>query len=210
VAVDALTQIILDAAEQIGAALTLTQAEQLREYAELVAKWQRIVNLTSADTPTSFAREHIVDCLSVLPFVNGPRVIDVGTGAGLPGLVLAIALPDLALNLIEPHGKRARFLTQVKINLRLSNVEIICDRVEKHRPTELYDSIIARAFGSFSRLFAETMNLRRPGTRLIAMKGAVDPQEIATNDLSRHTLRIAALDVPGFSDRNLVIVDFGG
>ena len=199
---------MLDAAQRLGTTLTLWQVQQLREYTELVTKWRRIANLTAADSPASFVREHIVDCLSARPFVIGPRVIDVGTGAGLPGLVLAIALPQLVFYLLEARVKRARFLTQVQIELGLSNVEIIRERVQQHVPIEPYDTVIARAFGSFSRLMAATKHLQRPSSRLVAMKGTVDPQEIAGCDLASNRFEIVALDVPGFSDRNLIIVDF--
>ena len=207
-AVDALAEIMLDAAERLGAALTPRQVQQICAYTDLVTKWQRIANLTAADSPARFVREHIVDCLSARPFVNGPRVIDVGTGAGLPGLVLAIALPQLVFYLLEARGKRARFLTQVQIELGLSNVEIIRERVEEHIPIESYDTVIARAFGSFSHLISATKHLQRPSSRLVAMKGTVDPQEIDGCDLASHRFKIVALDVPGFSDRNLIIVDF--
>ncbi len=206
---DALAQTLLDAAAQLDATLTPAQADQLLEYTKLVMNWRSIVNLTGASTPVDFVRQHIVDCLSVKPFVNGPRVLDVGTGAGLPGLVLAIALPQLAFDLIEPRSKRARFLTQVQIELSLSNVEIIRERVQDYIPRQPYDSIIARAFGPFSRLVAETGNLQRPGVRMIAMKAAVDPKEIFDCDFAPPILKIVALDVPGFSDRNLLVLDFG-
>ena len=209
-AVDALAQIILAAATELGATLSSTQAEQLGEYTELVTKWQRIVNLTAANTPTSFVRQHIVDCLSALSYVKGTRAIDVGTGAGLPGLVIAIALPQVAMKLIESHGKRARFLVQVQIELGLSNVEIIHERVEDHVPAVPYDTVIARAFGSFPRLIADTRNLQQPGTRLIAMKSTVDMEEIAGVVLASHSMQVVALDVPGISDRNLIVVDFAG
>ena len=126
---DAVAGIILDASDKLGISLTERQFDQLCSYAELVGKWQRLASLTSASTPANFASEHIVDCLSVRPYISGPRVVDVGSGAGLPGLVLAIALPQLSFTLLEPRNKRVRFLTQARIELELSNVEARCAMV---------------------------------------------------------------------------------
>ena len=207
---DTVAGIIRDAADKLGISLTEKQFDQLCSYAELVGKWRRFASLTSASTPASFASEHIADCLSVQPYVNGPRVVDVGSGAGLPGLVLAIALPHLCFTLLEPRNKRMRFLTQARIDLELSNVEVLAERVEAYRPAQACDDIIARAFGSMSHLLAKTRTLQRPGTRIIAMKAALDPEEALDCVVPAGSLRIVPLDVPGFRERNLVIVEFAG
>lgn len=207
---DAVAGIILDASGKLGISLTDKQLDQLCSYAELVGKWRRLASLTSASTPESFASAHIVDCLSVRPYISGPRVMDVGSGAGLPGCVLAIALPHLGFTLLEPRHKRVRFLTQARIDLELSNVEVLSERVEAYRPAQAYDDIIARAFGSMSQLLEKTRTHQRPGTRIIAMKGALDPDEVPNCVVPPGSLRIVPLDVPGYRERNLVIVEFSG
>lgn len=207
---DSLTETILRSAASLRTNLTITQANQLRDYAKLVAKWQTIMNLTAAVSPTRFVSDHIVDCLSVRPFINGRRLVDIGSGAGLPGLVLAIAIPNISVCLLESNGKRARFLTQAQFELELSNVEIINVRLQRYRPACPYDTIIARAFGSLPYLMANIGDLKQTDTRLIVMKGRIDQQEISCLASSSLKVEIVNLDVPGFDERNLVIIDFYG
>ena len=144
------------------------------------------------------------------PFISGRRLVDIGSGAGLPGLVLAVVFPNTAVCLLEPSGKRARFLTQARLELGLSNVEIINERLQKYRPQQPYDTIIARAFGSLPYLMGNLRGLTRPDTRLIAMRGRVDPKEVIGLDTNSRKVEVVSLDVPGFDERNLVIVDFCG
>ena len=201
------TSVLADAARHFDLSLTPTQIAQLAAYADLVHKWQRVGNLTAASTALAFVREHVVDCLAVAPYVPGPRVLDVGSGAGLPGIVLAIALPTHAFTLLEPRGKRARFLTQAKIELDLANVDIIVERCEQHRPLQPYSALVARAFGRLDRLLEATRTLQRPGTHLLAMKARLEQAELKTCGLHEAAYTTVALRVPGYADRNLVMID---
>lgn len=207
---DDVASLLSDAGQRLALQLTSFQLAQLGRYAELVHKWQRISNLTAAPTTLGFAREHIIDCLAVTPHVPAGRLLDVGSGAGLPGIVLAISLPSRALTLLEPRGKRARFLTQVKIELELANVDIVTQRVEHYRPAHVYHAVIARAFGPLIRLLEATRALQQPGTRVLAMKGRLDRAEIAECGLAADALEVVALQVPGYVDRNLVVIDCSG
>lgn len=202
--------VLAEAAARYGLLLAPTQLEQLERYAAMVMRWGQVANLTGAGSALAFAREHLVDSLAVVPHVGAGRVLDIGSGNGLPGLVLAIARPTLGVTLLEPRAKRARFLTQVRIELALTNVEVVCARVEDHRPRAPYDTLIARAFAALPALLAATTHLRQPGTRLLAMKGQRPAAEIEACALPPGTARTVSLDVPGFDERHLVVIEAAG
>ena len=183
------------------------QIEKLLAYAALVTKWGRVHNLTAAADSASFVDEHIVDCMGTIPHVRGPRLLDIGSGAGLPGIVLAILRPELKLSLLERRAKRARFLTQARIALQLDNVEVAATPVEHHRPSSPYDEIIARAYGPLARLLEDTRHLQQRGTRILAMKGADPAAEIALCDRARYAIAYHQLSVPGFDYRHLIVVE---
>lgn len=202
--------IVADGAARLGVAIDAHAVGRLAQYAHLAVKWRKLANLTNATTAARFAREHIVDSLAVVPFVRGPRMLDVGSGAGLPGLVVAIARPELHVTLLEPRAKRARFLTQAGIELRMQHVDVVTDRIESHAPQLRYDDIISRALGPFSAFIAGTRHLQAPATRLLAMKATFDALEIERAGLSADTVTVERLDVPGFRERCLVVIDFSG
>ena len=189
----------------LGVALTPESVVALARYVDLVFRWQRIANLTGAVDPDAFIREHLADCLSVLPFIDEGAMADIGSGAGLPGLVVAILRPDTPVALVEPRGKRARFLEQVRIELKLANVTVHRTRVEAWIPTVPVDSLICRAFSSLIDFLAATRHLQRPGLRLLAMKGELPTGELAEVDAQRYAVQIEELAVPGWSRRHLVI-----
>ena len=197
------------AADAYGFSLSELQLAQLARYVAMIMRWGRIANLTGAGTAMAFAREQVVDCLAVVPFAGHGRLLDVGSGNGLPGVVLAIVLPALSVTLLEPRAKRARFLTQVRIDLGLTNVQIICARVEDHRPLQPYDTVLARAFGALAQFFAASRASRGPHTRLLAMKAHLEPTELADCGMPATALRSIPLAVPGYAARHLVVVEAG-
>jgi 16S rRNA (guanine527-N7)-methyltransferase len=201
----ALTEI----SEALALELDSAQLAQLSAYASLLFKWRSITNLTAAKNTLQFVREHVVDCLAVVPFVNARRLLDVGSGAGLPAIVLAIACPNLHVTALEPRARRARFLTQSKIELGLDTVEVCCARVEAHKPSEPYDVVISRAFSSLEQFVLLTEDLHGPRTRIVAMKGAVNAVDLAAAEQLAGPGQVVALDVPGFEHRNLVIFEPG-
>ena len=197
------------AARRYSVALSAAQLAQLESYIALVQKWGRIANLTGTTNAPTFARQHVVDSLAVVPHVGRGRLLDVGSGNGLPGIVLAIALPELAVTLLEPRAKRARFLTQARIDLQLRNLEVVRARVEAFAPAQPYDTLIARAFGALAEYLDATRALRGPRTRTLAMKGQLDAAEFAACALPPNALTSIALDVPGYADRHLVVLEAG-
>lgn len=197
------------AADAYGISLSELQLGQLLRYVAMTMNWGRVANLTGASSAQVFAREQVLDCLAVVPHAGGGRLLDVGSGNGLPGVVLAIALPALSVTLLEPRAKRARFLTQVRIELALDNVEVICARVEDHHPRHTYDTVLSRAFGALSEFYRASRALRGGHTRLLAMKAYLEPTELADCGLSTADLRCIPLAVPGYNERHLVVIEAG-
>lgn len=133
-------------ARELGVTLSGEQVQQLLQYAERVIAWNRVFNLTGAAHPEDFVREHIVDSLSLAPHLEGDCVLDVGAGAGLPGIVLAIARPEVQWVLLDSRQKRTRFLKQMRQELPLTNVTVLTQRVESYTPERAFPCIISRAF----------------------------------------------------------------
>lgn len=204
-----LRSVLEEAAARYQLSLSETQFARFEQYIALVMRWRRVTNLTASDSALAFAREQLVDSLAVVPHVDGGRLLDVGSGNGLPGVVLAIARADLDVTLLESRAKRARFLTQVRIELALDNVEVVCARVEDHHPLQAYDMLIARAFASLLDFLTATQHLRAANTRLLAMKGQLDARELAACGLPPAALRAVELSVPGYAERHLVMVAAG-
>nr|VFJ93367.1 MAG: 16S rRNA (guanine527-N7)-methyltransferase [Candidatus Kentron sp. LFY] len=145
----------------------------LVRYVGLLARWNRAYNLTSVRDPVEMVQRHVLDCLVVAPYIRGTRLLDLGTGAGLPGVVLAIARPDVHCVLLDGNGKKTRFCTQVVTELRLPNVEVVHMRAEKYAPESPFTTVTARAFGPLSVLRGHAARLLAQGGRLLAMKGTM-------------------------------------
>jgi 16S rRNA (guanine527-N7)-methyltransferase len=157
--------------------------EQLVQYLELILTWNRVINLTSITEPHDMVYLHIIDSLSVSPYLHGKHMLDVGTGAGLPGIPLAIMNPEQHWVLLDKNSKKTRFLTQAIAELKLNAVTAVHSRSEDFKPSHCFDSILSRAFGTI-RLFAETTgHLLCPNGKLIAMKGKYPEEEI--NDIPK-------------------------
>ncbi|MFB9886065.1 16S rRNA (guanine(527)-N(7))-methyltransferase RsmG [Balneatrix alpica] len=183
------------------------QQQQLLDYLDLLIKWNQAYNLTAVRDPREMVSRHLLDSLSVHPYLQGQRLIDVGTGAGLPGIPLAILNPDKAFSLLDSNGKRTRFLTQVKMTLGLQNVEVLNTRVESWQPPQPFDTVLSRAFASMQDMVKVTSHLLKPGGLFMAMKGLYPEQEIAALPASLQLEQALALQVPGCeAERHLVIV----
>ena len=179
--------------------------QQLIRYLELIQTWNRVFNLTTITNPRDMVYLHLIDSLAVQPFLHGNRLLDVGSGAGLPGIPLAIANPNQTWVLLDKNNKKTRFMTQVIAELGLSNAEAIHSRCEDFHPSLCFDSILSRAFGTL-RLFAEsTAHLLCKQGKFIAMKGKVPHDEI--NDLPAHFLlqNVVRLDIKGIEIERHVI-----
>lgn len=190
------------------AALCLSPAlaEPLIEYQRHLARWNRAYNLTAVRDPEQMARRHLLDSLAVLPYVETP-LLDVGSGAGLPGLPLAIARPDLAVTLLDAAGKKARFLRHIVRELRLPNVEVVESRIENYRPQRPFATVISRAFSSLGDFLRLTASLVTVDGRWLAMKATLARDELETLPAGLAIREIQPLHVPGLAEqRQLVIV----
>ncbi len=184
--------------------------QKLIEYLGLLSHWNQVYNLTAIRDRREMVNKHLLDSLAVLPFVGEGRVLDVGSGAGLPGIPLAIARPDIDVVLIDSNGKKTRFLTQVKIALKLPNVAVVRNRVESYSPMEddhriYFDAVIARAFATTREILQKTAHLHKPHTRILIMQGKLDTAvDVAGYVLKHaHSLNIFGLD----AERHLLEIE---
>jgi len=189
--------------EEMALALPAGAAERLLGYVALLVKWNRTYNLTAIRDPLAMVAHHLLDSLSVLPHLplgaERARLADAGSGAGLPGIPLAIARPRWHIALAEASQKKAAFLRQAAIELALDNVEVHEGRVEAWRPQPLFDLVISRAFAALAQFIAACRHLVAPGGILAAMKGAA-PQDLHPS-CSLIALRVPLLD----AQRHLVL-----
>jgi 16S rRNA (guanine527-N7)-methyltransferase len=162
-------------------------------------------NLTAIRDRPGMLAKHVLDSLSLQPYLRGDRFADVGTGAGFPGLALAIVNPQRRFTLIEATGKKARFVEQTIERLGLTNVQVVNSRAESYRPFELFDTVAARALSSLADFVAYAGHLCTPEGRLLAMKGKRPDEEISALPRSFRVLAVHRLRVPGMADeRHLV------
>jgi 16S rRNA (guanine527-N7)-methyltransferase len=170
------------------------QIDQLLDFIKLIEKWNKAYNLTAIRNREEMVRLHILDSLAILPYIEGKRIIDIGTGAGLPGIPLAICMPETSFSLLDSNAKKTRFVQQVVLELKLKNVEIFHSRVENHHPELRYDAVLARAFASLAELVKLTAHLIGEGGVLLAMKGQNLDAELA--EISAKT-SVISISVPG-------------
>jgi 16S rRNA (guanine527-N7)-methyltransferase len=187
--------------------LSESQLAQCVQYVALLDKWNSAYNLTSIRDPQEMLIKHVLDSLVVAPYLTGQHFIDVGTGPGLPGVLLAIYYPEKQFTLLDSLGKRIRFLNQVKMQLKLQNITPIQSRVEDHQPVPGYDGVISRAFASLNDMLSWCKHLPAPNGRFFAMKGAAVQEEIAAlPDFVKvdaiHPLQVPQLD----AQRHLVVL----
>ncbi|MEW9797846.1 16S rRNA (guanine(527)-N(7))-methyltransferase RsmG [Alteromonas sp. CYL-A6] len=202
-----LRRLLDEGCEALALSLSDTQKQQLTDYVLLIDKWNKAYNLTSVRDPKDMMVKHILDSLAVVPFIDGQRVIDVGTGPGLPGIPLAIALPDRDFTLLDSLGKRVRFLKQTVFSLGIKNVTPVQARVEQHPATPPYDIVISRAFASLKDMLHWCEHLVDSKGQFFALKGQFPQEEI--DEVSDH-FRINGtedLKVPGLEgERHLVFI----
>jgi len=192
---------------QTSLQLSELQLQQLVQYVQLLDKWNGAYNLTSVRDPAEMLVKHIVDSLVVAPYIKGERIIDVGTGPGLPGIPLAICFPNKQFTLLDSLGKRIRFLNQVKMQLGLKNVTPLQSRVEDHHPEQGYDIVLSRAFASLSDMIHWCVHLPATNGQFLAMKGAQAQEEIAALPDFVKVVANETLQVPELNgQRYLVIV----
>ena len=187
--------------------LPAADRQRLLAFVRLLAKWNAAYNLTAVRDPEEMVTRHLLDSLVLLPYVQGPRVLDIGTGPGLPGIPLAVARPDCAFTLLDANAKKTRFVTQAVGELGLKNVEVVQTRVENYRPVEKFDTLVARAFSNIADMLNNAQHLCAPGGRFLAMKGVYPEAELAAIPAGYAVSEVVALKVPGLeAARHLAII----
>ena len=192
---------------ELGLSLSTESQRKLLGYLALIAKWNRVHNLTAVRTDAEMVSSHLLDCLAVAPYLEASMVLDVGSGAGLPGIPLALMWPQTQVTLLDSNHKKAAFLRQAVIELGLNNAEVICERVETVQSPHLYDLVISRAFSDLP----EFLQLAGPqcaelGT-VAAMKGVYPHEELAQLPPGFKLKSVVACKVPGLrAQRHLVLL----
>ena len=202
-----LNEILLQGCEKLALDITTEQADKLTGYVQRIDKWNKAYNLTSVRDPEQMMVKHILDSLAVTRFVSGKRVIDVGPGPGLPGMPLAIMLPDIEFTLLDSLGKRVRFMKQCAFELGLTNVTPVYSRVEEHEPAQPYDIVLSRAFASLKDMLHWCQHLVDSSGVFFALKGQFPQSEI--DEVSDHFQigSVEALSVPDLTgERHLVTI----
>jgi 16S rRNA (guanine527-N7)-methyltransferase len=198
-------------AEALGLTLDAVQLDQLLALLDLVVEWNKKFNLTSIVEPEAMVDKHLLDSLTVQPWVRGPFVTDVGTGAGFPGLPLAVVNLESRFMLLDATGKKIRFVEHAARTLGLDHVSAICARAENFRPAQRSQTVIARALGPVASFVAQAGHLCAKAGRLLAMKGRDPSAELATLPPGWRVVGIEQLHVPGLDDeRRLVILEPAG
>lgn len=195
---------------ELGLTLSADAQERLLAYLGLLRKWNRVYNLTSVRDTHRMVSQHLLDCLAVAPHVVAGALLDVGSGAGLPGIPLALALPEMRVTLLDANHKKAAFLRQAVSELKLANIEIVCDRVETWTPRVAFAVVISRALSDLAEFVSLAGRHVAEGGRLLAMKGVHPYEEIAQLPGDWRALQVIALQVPGLrAQRHLVSIGRG-
>lgn len=197
---------LLSGLEELGLALPESDRQRFIAYVRLLAKWNKTYNLTAVRDPEEMITRHVLDSLTLLPYLHGKRLLDIGCGAGLPGIPLAIARPDLSFTLIDANAKKIRFIIQTIGELDLKNVDAVQARVENYRPAPKFDTLMSRAFASIADMLTHTRHLCAPDGRFLAMKGLHPREELSALPAGYAVREIVALQVPGLDAARHVVV----
>lgn len=196
-------------AGELGVELSTRQQQQLLAYLALLIKWNKAYNLTAVRDPDEMVSRHLLDSLSLVPYVGeaGDNWLDVGSGGGMPGIPLAILFPERRFTLLDSNGKKTRFLTQVKLELQLANLEVIHSRVEAFQPAQPFAGIVSRAFSSLDDFANWTRHLGDRHTQWLAMKGVHPDDELQALPADFRLTASHLLKVPGCQgQRHLLIL----
>ena len=190
--------------KKMGLKLSAEVQFRLMAYVLLMQKWNKAYNLTAIRDQDQMVIRHILDSLSIAQYITASPVLDVGTGAGLPGIPLALIMPEKKFVLLDSNGKKTRFLTQVKIELGIDNIEVIHSRVEDYQSTEPMAIITCRAFAALNTILERTQHLLTSTTRILAMKGKHEMPDLPPGfeQLDDH-----ALNVPWLNDEERRLIE---
>jgi 16S rRNA (guanine527-N7)-methyltransferase len=202
---DAERELLVESAAKFDLPLGGAQADTLLRLVDELEIANSHFNLTAIRDRPGMLRKHLLDSLSLQPFLHGRRIADVGTGAGFPGLPLAIVNPQRRFALIEATGKKARFVAQTAQILGCTNVEVVAARAENYHPTEPYDTVVARALSSLTDFVAHAGHLCAPDGRMLAMKGKRPVEEIAALPRSFRVSAVHRVALPGLDDERHIV-----
>lgn len=193
----------------LGLSVPAGGVQSMLSYLQLLEKWGRTFNLSAIRGLSVMVPQHLLDSLSAAPYLKGRRVLDVGSGPGLPGLPLAIVLPQLSVTLLESRHKRVQFLLHVVAQLRLTNVDVVHQRVEQYQPAAKFDTLITRAFSSITEFVGKAEHLCARDGRMIALKGRYPRAELdAAKRSGVGTSAVHHVEVPGLAaQRHIVILN---
>lgn len=189
----------------LGIAPGPAQTRALLDLLGLLVEWNGRFNLTSITEPEDMLRKHLLDSLAVLPHLSGGRIADVGTGAGFPGLPLAICAPERRFTLIDSTAKKCRFVEHAAATLALDNVSVVNARAEAFEPPAPFDTVVARALAKMAEFIGYAGHLCAPRGRLLAMKGRLPEDELAALPRGWRIVHVHRLEIPGLdAERHLV------
>jgi len=188
--------------EQLELEVTQSQIDLLLAFVTLIEKWNKAYNLTAIRKRDEILHLHILDSLAILPFITGQKIIDVGTGAGLPGIPLAILMPEVQFTLVDSNSKKTRFVQQAIMELQIKNITVIHARIENLGYEGQYDAVLSRAFASLKDIMKLTEYLLQAEGVLIAMKGQEPESELKEID---RTYSVHPITVPGVDAERCVV-----
>lgn len=199
-------KILAQGIQLLGLNLSTQIQNQLIQFIKILHKWNKAYNLTSVREPQEMVTRHILDSLTLVPYLKGQRIIDVGTGGGFPGIPLALAFPEQQFVLLDSNGKKIRFLIQAIADMKLNNVEAMQSRVEDYEPKQCFDTVVVRAFATIDDIIAKTSHLCCPNGQILMMKGAYPTEELAAIAKNVSEIQVYPLEIPGLKEeRHLVI-----
>jgi 16S rRNA (guanine527-N7)-methyltransferase len=197
--------ILAQGIESLGLKIDAPVQQDLLRYLELLRKWNKVYNLTAIRDAEQMLSHHLLDSLSIVPFVRGPRVLDMGCGAGLPGIPLALARPDLQVVMMDANAKKTRFVQQAITELNLDNAEAVHARAEDYTAPGGFDTVTSRAFSSLDDFLGLAAPYLQKGGQLLAMKGRYPTQELELSFNQFRLIAVHQLEVPFLdSERHLV------
>jgi len=192
--------------EELGLDPDEKQIGHLLDYIRLLQKWNKSFNLTTVDTTSGIISQHLLDSLAITQYINVKSIVDVGSGAGLPGIPLAIMLPDIKVTMLDSNGKKTRFQNQVVMELALQNSEVVHSRIELFKPDVLPGMIVTRAFAPLQRMVKSCEHLLHQGVPLLAMKSAGVDRELEDWPHQDQEVQVDEITVPGITAKRYVVL----
>jgi 16S rRNA (guanine527-N7)-methyltransferase len=194
-------QVLCEGAELMQISLSSKQISQLLRYLSLILKWNRTYNLSAIRDPIESVKKHLLDSLSIIPYLKPGRLLDVGSGAGLPGIVISIMLPEIEVSVLDSVGKKCRFMQVVKTELELEGLKIINSRVESLEKNKYYNQITSRAFAGVNKTIQLTEHLLADNGIYLLMKG----DYIKEKNIEKLNVIIHPLSVPFIAEKRSVL-----